>query len=150
MAGGALGLRHFAIELRQGFAATSLAAHGPQAIDSFRPILFLLVDIQQLGGGGLPLRGHRQQAGEDLLGAVEQAGAQIIHSQLETDAAPLAFLQTAFRQQRLMQSDGPLYLAWPSLRARAANAIWALKESPVVSSTPEISSAALSGLSRSK
>lgn len=91
-----------------------LASEGSQTLDQLEtsdPIAFLLVDIEQRLERALAVQTQLGQFEEEVFRAVEQAGAQIVLTQLEEcETAPFG-RQILARDQILMDTDGTIDLA---------------------------------------
>lgn len=105
-------LRHLAVELRNLLLARAgarfLQADG--GLDGARPFLLALEDLQQRAARLHAVRGI-DQALEGFLGAVQQAGLQVVHAQFILGVRFLLGRQVRARQQVLVHADGALGLA---------------------------------------
>ncbi len=79
-------------------------------IDGLAPFLFLLVDLEEKIQGRLVQTGAAQTE-EDILGAVEQAGLEIIVPQFSQGLQARLIPQPLALDEVLMHADGPIGLA---------------------------------------
>jgi hypothetical protein len=105
-------LGQFAVELGD-FLVLGAGAGFLQALgsgDRAAPFLFALEDLQQRAACLHAVLGVDQQV-EGFLGAVEQAGFQVVHAQFVLGVHLLLQRQVGARQQVLVDADGALGLA---------------------------------------
>ena len=92
-----------------GFAADLFQP--ARVFDRLVPILFVLIDADQVLERGRRLRIHRDQIGEQGFGAIEQARAHVILAQFKQGDGFLVLVEIRARDQVLMHADRAIDLA---------------------------------------
>jgi len=79
-------------------------------IDGLLPVLFLLVDVDQVAQGVRQVFPFFHQLLKQVLGTIQQAGAHVVLSELEQGPNPLFIAQGGAIHQILVDTDGPIHL----------------------------------------
>ena len=113
-----LRLRQLAVEVRD-LALARLPGdrvHPVGRIDGFEPVLLLLVDLEQELERGLLVAGALQLE-EHLLGAIQQAGLEVVLRQLVQGSQALLSGEVGTIDQVLVHADGAFHFPAPAEQA---------------------------------